>query len=806
MLQRLFSLICLLWTASLLAQSIPTSITDLLQEIRSLEKPKRVLYIAAHPDDENTRLIAWLTHGAAVQTAYLSLTRGDGGQNLIGPELGAPLGFIRTQELIEARKIDGGTQFFSRAVDFGYSKNPEETFAFWGKEAVLADVVFVIRKFQPHLIITRFPPDGRGGHGHHTASAILAEEAFDLSNDPNAFPEQLQRVSLWQPEALYWNASSWWDKDLPNKAQTDPTIVEVEVGGYDPILGRSCNELASLSRSMHKSQGFGIPMARGEMKEYLEFRKGNNAFFQLLFPEPSNDLELASLLETAANQLLMGQREEAIQQLFRYKEQGLNQETAARVDRIIAGILGIYMEVNAPNWFAAQGETINAQMECLLRLAYPVRLESVSWNGKSEAVEAALVCDQTFSQSHPLQCNQTTNPYWLEAPFDALFQVPDSLVGFPQNPLQPFVAATFSYQGKPFTIQSGLQYKWTDRVQGELTRPMIVAPEVTVNFNTSSLVTTGEFVKLSLAVKAWKSSFSNNLRFDLPEGWKVKPAFVPIDIPDAGGEQVVEVTVLPPSQTTEGKMLPVLDGVQQPLRSSLEIHYPHIVQEVLFLPSELKLANAHIVIDPGVVGYIEGAGDEVPEALRRMGFQVEMLDEQAIRNGSLDQYLAIVAGIRAYNTNEWLPSVQDILMEYVDDGGNYIVQYNTLSRDLKLDSFGPFPMKLSRERVSDETAVPKWIDPTHGVFKRPNVLSMEDFNGWVQERGLYFADTEGLDPAYQPLISWNDSGEPPRLGGLIVAHYGEGSFMYTGISFFRQLPAAVPGAYRLLANMVCYEP
>lgn len=806
MLQRLFFACCLIGFSALSAQSIPTSLTDLLQEIRSLEKQKRVLYIAAHPDDENTRLIAWLTHGAAAQTAYLSLTRGDGGQNLIGPELGAPLGFIRTQELIEARKIDGGTQFFSRAVDFGYSKNPEETFAFWGKEAVLADVVYVIRKFQPQIIITRFPPDGRGGHGHHTASAILAEEAFDLSNDPNAFPEQLARVSLWQAEALYWNASSWWDKELPNKALTDPSIVEVEVGGYDPILGKSCNELASMSRSMHKSQGFGIPMARGEMKEYLEFRKGRNNFFSSLFPEPQNDLELASPLETAATKLLYGQREDAIRQLFLYKEQGIDRATAEKVDRIIAGILGIYVEVNAPNWFAAKGETINAQLECLLRLTYPVRLESVSWNGQSEAVGAQLVCDQTFTQSHELLCAQTTNPYWLESPFEALFQVPDSLIGFPQNPLQPFVATTFSYEGKPFTIKNGLQYKWTDRVDGELTRPLIVSPEVTVNFATSSLVTTGKAVEIALTVKAWKASFSDNLRFDLPEGWTVKPAFIPIDISEAGGEQRVAITLFPPSQTSTGSLRPVLEGTQELLRSALEIHYPHIVQDVLFLPSQLPLANAPIVIDQGVVGYIEGAGDEVPEALRRMGFEVEMLDEQAIRNGSLDQYLAIVAGIRAYNTNEWLPAVQDRLMEYVEEGGNYIVQYNTLSRDLKLDSFGPYPMKLSRERVSEEQAVPKWIDPTHGVFKRPNVLSMEDFDGWVQERGLYFADTEGLDAAYQPLISWHDVGEPPRLGGLIVAHYGEGSFMYTGISFFRQLPAAVPGAYRLLANMICYEP
>lgn len=806
MIRTFLFLLLLGLSQAVLSQPIATGLSDLLQEIRGLEKETRVLYLAAHPDDENTRLISWLTHGAGTKTAYLSLTRGDGGQNLVGPELGAPLGFIRTQELLEARKIDGGYQFFSRAVDFGYSKNPEETFKFWGKNEVLSDVVYVIRKFQPHIIITRFPPDGRGGHGHHTASAILAEEAFDLSNDPNAFPEQLNSVELWQPEMLYWNASSWWDRELPNKAKTDPTIVEIEVGGYDPILGMSCNELASMSRSMHKSQGFGMATMRGEMQEYLEFRKGNNNFYNRLFPEPVNDDQLASHAQMASYFLINGRRDEAINQLFQLRDQSGNAERTEKIDRIIVGILGIYAEANTPNWFITKGETAEIDLNCLLRLDYPVSLSSVNWNGEIEVLNQEMVRDQSIELKHSLLCDESTNPYWLNEPFDALFNVPDSLIGFAQNPIMPFVELKFQYESKSFSLKVPLQYKWTDRVAGEQKRPFIVSPVATVKFEDASLVTTGKPVNVALEVKGWKDGVSDNLRFDLPDGWRVKPSFIPIDLPKAGDVQRVEVTLYPPSGTQTGVLRPKLDLMDEDIKDALEINYDHIIQEVLFLPSELKLANAQIVIDAGTVGYIEGAGDAVPQALERMGFQVEMITEEQIRSQSLDKYMAIVAGIRAYNVNEWLPDVQDKLMKYVEDGGNFIVQYNTRSRDLKLQSFGPYPMKLSRERVSEEKAKANIVDPTHGIFNYPNRISEKDFDNWVQERGLYFADVGSLDQKYETLISWHDKDEPPRLGGLIVANHGDGSFIYTGISFFRQLPAAVPGAYRLMANMICYEP
>ena len=396
------------------AQKVPTGLEEILHALRTLQKETRVLYLAAHPDDENTRLISWLTHGAGVQTAYLSLTRGSGGQNLIGAELGAPLGYIRTQELLEAREIDGGRQFFTRAVDFGYSKNPEETFAFWGKQEVLSDVVRVIREFRPHIIITRFPTDGRGGHGHHTASAILAEEAFDLAGSLDAFPDEYGIP--WSPEMLYWNASSWWDKTLPDRAAKEDEIIEVEVGGFDPINGRSCNELASMSRSMHKSQGFGASLARGEMKEYLIHQKGANAFYERLFWEvPTKPNEGA---RRAAELLAAGDRSGAIEKLLDLKEEGSNSPAFdRRVDGIVAGLLGLHAEALAPNGSAAVGQQLDVELRCIKRMDIPLTITKIDWNGRIQGRSEELRRDQMLIINNRIRCGALNGPYWLDRPF-----------------------------------------------------------------------------------------------------------------------------------------------------------------------------------------------------------------------------------------------------------------------------------------------------------------------------------------------------------------------------------------------------
>lgn len=783
-------------------QKVPTGLEEILHALRSLQKETRVLYLAAHPDDENTRLISWLTHGAGVETAYLSLTRGSGGQNLIGAELGAPLGYIRTQELLEARKIDGGRQFFTRAVDFGYSKNPEETFAFWGKEEVLSDVVRVIREFRPHIIITRFPTDGRGGHGHHTASALLAAEAFDLAGSLTAYPDEYGIP--WSPEMLYWNASSWWDKTLPDRAAKEAGIIEVEVGGFDPINGRSCNELASMSRSMHKSQGFGASIARGEMKEYLIHQKGANAFYERLFWEtPGKTNEGA---RQAAELLAAGDRSGAIEKLLDLKEENNSPAFERRVDGIVAGLLGLHAEALVPNGSAAAGQQLDVELRCIKRMDIPLTIKKIDWNGRVQDQSEELQRDQMLIINNRIRCGALNGPYWLDRPFSTLHDVRDSLIGLPMAKADPYVGLTFDHLGRPFSLRLAVEYKEVDRVDGELKRPLVVAPPLTVRFASPSLVTTGSAVDAVVQIRSWRDSVSDELGFDVPSGWTVTPSHIPFELAQAGDVQNIQIRIVPPKDTRTGVLRPSLRSSPNMVRSSMSIEHPHIVPTELFLPSELKLANASIDIDAAKVGYIAGAGDAVPEAIERMGFKIEFIDEERVRRGGLEEYMAIIAGIRAYNVNDWLPGVQSLLMDYVEDGGNYIVQYNTRSRDLKLMSFGPYPMKLSRERVSDETAAATLIDPSHGVFRSPNRITEADFDGWVQERGLYFADISSLDPRYETLISWHDKDEPPRLGGLIVAQHGEGAFMYTGISFFRQLPAAVPGAYRLLANLICYEP
>ena len=788
----------------LTAQTLPYSQSAILTELRSLGSDTRVLYVAAHPDDENTRVISWLSHAALAETAYLSLTRGDGGQNLIGSELGPSLGVIRTNELLEARKIDGGVQFFTRAIDFGYSKTALETFEIWDREAVLGDVVFAIRKFQPHIIITRFPPDEKAGHGHHTASAILAEEAFDLAANPNAYPEQLKFVQTWQPLSLYWNASAWWDKSLPQKAKSDPKYVAFDVGSYDAVNGVSCNELASLSRSMHKSQGFGIPMARGLMPEYLEHKKGENRFLDQLFGDSLSNSPTNVALKVAEQQFLNGNRLASLNTLIDLMG-SVNDKRKGRIQNLIAGILGLYVESAADTWFGAIGEKKEFRAEALLRIELPLKWKSLWVDGKELIINQELKRDSTSFALANFTIEANSQPFWLDNQNDKA-----SFAVLPQNPVQasnqpsPHIEFEFDWQGKSFKVASHLVHKWTDRVFGELQRPFVAAPSLTVNFNENALISRGNTLKVTCKVKAWRKGLHNNLKFEVPEGWVVKPAFVPVDFENPGDELEFELEIFPPKKESEGQLKPILEVGEEPLKSFVQIDYPHIRKETLFQKAGIKLVNAKIDIELGTVGFIPGAGDYTAEALQQLGFEVEVLDEKLIKSGQLDRFMAIVCGIRAYNTCEWLPEVHHLLLDYVKKGGHLVVQYNTNGSDLKLKQIGPYPLEISRQRVTEENAKPAFIDPEHRIFNEPNRITLKDFDGWVQERGLYFADSWSKE--YFPLISWNDANEPPRLGGLLVSHYGQGSFVYTGIAFFRQLPEGVPGAYKLLANLICYEP
>jgi len=782
----------------------------------------RVLYVAAHPDDENTGLISFFANGARYDTAYLSLTRGDGGQNLIGPELGEQLGVIRTQELLEARKIDRGTQFFTRANDFGYSKSVPETLRIWDREKILADVVWTIRKFRPDVIVTRFPADDDKTHGHHTASAQLAQEAFKAAADPKRFPEQLAFVQPWQATRLVWNASSFFfrARNLP----FDPAgLVPLEAGGYQPLLGKSFPEISAASRTMHKSQGFGAGIDRGERIEYFKFIDG----------KPVEDGKLFSGIETSWARVARGsalrEKVDALLAAYDVKQpsasvpallelrktlDGIGDEFWAgdkrrEVDQLIAVCLGLHLEAITEKPVAQPGATVALQIEAINRSPVAVQLKSFRLlGGESTALDVALPVSELVTRKASVQLppkHPLSQPYWLRdrgAP--GAFAVADqTLIGRPENP-PPFpVEVTISVVGQEIVYNLESRFRIVDRVQGEISRTLVVAPPVFVDLPRPVFVFGDARPKtVNVRVTASAETFDGKLALEVPSGWKVEPATAPIKLQGAESEITCTFTVTPPAQSGEGTLRAFVvsaAGERQEAFGRQRIEYPHIEPQTLLPRAEARLVRADIRNDARVIGYIAGAGDAVPESLREIGAEVHMLNESDINAENLKRFGAVVLGVRAYNVHParigaWYPE----LLAYAKQGGVVIVQYNTTPGP-KPEQL-PAPLRVSRDRVTDETAEMRMIAPDHPMLNSPNKITAADFTGWVQERGLYFADQ--WDAKWTPILSSNDANEKPLDGGLLVTGVEQGWFIYTGYAWFRQLPAGVPGAYRVFANMI----
>lgn len=806
-----------------LAQRAPAQLDGaaILHRMQKLEVVGSVLYVAAHPDDENTRLISWLSNGKKVRTAYLSLTRGDGGQNLIGPELGDALGVLRTQELLEARRIDGGEQFFSRAVDFGYSKSADETFAKWGKQEVLADVVRVVRTFRPDVILTRFATDGSGGHGHHTASALLAHEAFELAADPAAFPEQIaEGLAPWRTQRLFFNASTFWSKDLAGESAKDPAKwVRVDVGGYDPLLGASYTEIAGRSRSQHKSQGFGAAETRGEQIEYLRLDKGAPLASADLFD--GLDLgwsrfrggapvraALASAIDAydpRAPELAVPALARVVRELEDVaasdpaaREWARHQIDAAR--ELMLHASGIVVEAAAAAPRVAAGDTAKITWSVLQRRPGPplevvalhgpgsttvdVR-ERAAWNKPlSRALEYVVPREQPIDE-----------PYWL-APL--------------QHGIEPVraSAALFSAElrfedGTSLRVERPATYTWVHRVAGERTRLLDVTPVAALDVVDSVVLVRGERASVSVDVEAATDDLAGELTATVPAGWTIESAPQAIEGLRRGERRRLRVDVRRGSDAVRGEMRFTFAGPKGSSdRTQHVIDAPHVLPQTWYSPATAVLVPTDVAVTARTVGYVEGAGDEIPEALGRLGVAVERIDPATARAADLARCDAIVTGIRAYNTVQELARFQATLLEYVETGGTLVVQYNTNGNDLVLDAkrIGPHPFSLTRSRVTVEEAKATFLAPEHLLLNVPNRLGEVDFEGWVQERGLYFAGD--LDPRYTALIAWNDPGESPSNGGWIACDHGKGRFVYTGMSLFRQLPAGVAGSYRILANLV----
>ena len=814
---------------------------EILHKMQKLNVLGSVLYIVAHPDDENTRLIAWLANGKKVRTGNLSLTRGDGGQNLIGPELGDALGIIRTQELLEARRIDGGEQFFTRAVDFGFSKNAAESFEKWGKQEVLSDVVRVIRMFRPDVIITRFAPDRSAGHGHHEASAILAEEAFDLAGDPKAFPEQLEQgLEVWQPRRLFFNGSTWWKKDLAEIAKNDPDWFSVDVGGYDPLLGLSYTEIAGRSRSMHKSQGFGAAETRGEQLEYLKLVKGDRPKTKDIFEGIDmtwGRVPEGTMVESAIDALKS--RFDLTNPTASVDEIGVVSKALPRVPSDKAGLIGAEhwyekkrQELNSI-FFACLGmrpEALSLSAEVSLHDSLNIAIETLSRVGLRPAVDVGLTwapdgfnlwsiegfksgpSDGSMKYDFHIIPKSIHEPFWLTRSHAGLYDVPPSLVGWPVSPFGYYatVSAKEATSGQVFGTSERLYYKWVDRVAGERIRPVYITPVASVIPKSDVLIATGGPQTITVEVEALTDSLVGSIAISMPDGWRFdKTEERTVMTLNRRERASIQLTVHADDDAISGFMKFTFESNKGRADRTLhEIDYPHIMPQVYYTPAEVKLVPLDVTTTAKRVGYVKGAGDDVPQAMEQLGVVVEFIEPASAKLEELKKYDAIVTGIRAYNATKGMKELHPLLLRYVEEGGTLIVQYNTTPRffsgasDFQIDpaTLGPKPFSITRDRVTVEEAPPTFLDPKHPLLTTPNTITAADFEGWVQERGLYFAGDLGTN--YTPLIAWNDPGEQPLTGGLITCDHGKGRFIYTGISFFRQLPAGVPGAYRLFANLI----
>lgn len=798
------------------------SSSELYHELLKASNTASILYMAAHPDDENTRLISYFENKLHARTAYLSLTRGDGGQNLIGTEIGSAIGILRTQELLAARDIDGGEQFFTRAVDFGYSKSAEESFEKWGKENILRDAVWVIRKFRPDVIVTRFPPTNYAGHGHHEASAIVAEEAFELAADPNAFPDQLEYLETWQPKRLYFNTSTWWIKDLEEQAKNSDDFITVNVGEFNNLLGESYAQMAARARSEHKSQGFGSDYPLGNKTEFMQYVKGDKVgagegILSGISADWKNTEvpEVGKLLDEAIREYDFSNPSagtggiiEALNLLKQVDSTPLVDRKKAELERLLVKLTGLEMEATTDEFLVVPGVTISCEVKVNLTGETKTEVLEVSGFGFIDTTNQILKTNDFYYAEAKLTIDADaaySNPYWLNSSFESIYEVSGyGNLGKPENDPSLVLKVELKIEDYAFSVPLEVVQKEVDPARAVLYSPVYIVPEITAGFDENTIVAAGKAVKeISIKVQSHIGEISGVLRPTPPEGWTCEPQKVELNFSSAGETKLLTFKIKPEANPNEGLIgleFQKEGGKAENLQNLRVVEYEHIPNQIELSPSNVKIVPVDLSRG-GVtkIGYIEGPGDEVAKYLRAVGYDVEIIGEDDLVSGNFDRFDAIVTGIRAYNTREDLSFAKDALNEYVKNGGTWLVQYNT-SRGLKDDQIGPYSFQLSRERVTDETATPKFLAPNHPILNQPNQISMDDFDGWVQERGLYFANE--WDENFVPIIGWSDPEEPSRNGGLIAAPYGDGYFVYSGISFFRELPAGVSGAYRLLSNIL----
>jgi LmbE family N-acetylglucosaminyl deacetylase len=824
--------------------------------LRKLDGEKRVLLIGAHPDDEDTSLLSALSRGMGVETAYLSLTRGEGGQNLLGNELDEGLGLLRTGELMAARSLDGGSQYFTRAFDFGFSKTAEETLRQWPRDSLLADVTWVIRTFRPQVVVSVFSGTPRDGHGQHQVSGILAQAAFAAAGDPSAFPEQLQEgAGLWTPAKLYRRT----------RFGPDDMTTEVETGRFDPLLGMSHYQLAMESRSQHRSQDMGMPRPLGPRTSSLSLVEslvggangGNDTFFAGV------DTALLGL----ARKLEDGVRQEVEPRLRTYgraiasAREGLDAlapwAVTAHLEEALVALRGVRWELGTGagselGWVVerriplleeavvrSRGIIVDVRVEDdLLVPGEEVGAVVEVWNGGPEDIsdvgaameipsewvarleegeEGVMIPSQGIARWRFLlripENAALSRPYFLEGPRDGdLYRWPPDprLRGLPGAPPSVYARVHLAGEGAiPLSVRRTAGFKGVDKATGEFVEPLLVVPALSVSLNpTGTVWPIGQSGSRGVTVRVrneGEAGASGVVEVDLPDGWRAEPEEYSLELEEPGAEGAFSFQVFPPANLIPGEYRMTArvrssDGATYREGFTL-VDYPHVARSALFSPASTRISVVPVAVEPGIrVGYVMGSGDLGAEALEQMGVAVRMLGPDAVRAGDYQDLDVVVLGIRAYETRPDLAAANEKLLDFARAGGTVIVQYNKY--EYPQGGFAPYPVSISRphDRVSDETVPVRILEPDHPVFNEPNRITDADFQGWAQERGLYFLGE--WDERYVPMLEMSDPGEAPKRGGLLVAPLGKGLYVYTGLAFFRQFPDGVPGAFRLFANLV----
>jgi LmbE family N-acetylglucosaminyl deacetylase len=820
-----------------------------------------VLMIGAHPDDENNAVLTWISRGLKARTGYLSCTRGEGGQNLLGLEQGPLLGVLRTQELLAARRDDGGAQYFTRAIDFGFTTSVPETLANWGRDRTLADIVWVIRQQQPDVIILSFSGTPSDGHGHHQTSAILGKEAFEAAGDPNRFPEQLKWVKPWRARRLM--RSRFAPLPTPGGRGTPPApaqavpaapangagrgpgrgpdpfpnqpVITVETGDFDPVIGRSYREISVISRTEHRSQGQGAPLAYGAAQNLLSFVEGempakgvfdgiDTSWARIQGAGRTGDL-LAKALREFDDQhpektvAVLLEARAVIADLAR-QGQVWGAWKLEDIDEAIALCAGLYTEAQADAPGFVPGTTAKISLTALNRSSLPITLSGLHLSGWGDT--EAPVKNKPLDYNKPevvtvpvqIAAKQPySQPFWLREPHEpGSYNIPDqSLIG--RADILPEVIARFDFalNSAPFSITRPLHYRAADPSKGEYIRPVVVEPPFAIDLPAQNFVfPLGSAREFNVLIRALSANQAGEVLLQTPPGWKAIPATAAFQLKEAGLAQEIRFRLTPPAGSATGRFKVIAKSAAVEVSSGVDvIPYSHIPVQTVLMPAEGKLSSVALKVLAHRVGYVMGSSDKVPEALRQMGCQVDLLGEQDLASGDLSIYDAIVTGVRAYSVRADLRAAQQRLLDYTKNGGTLIVQYNNgadarISPSVAeaLDHLGPYPFTFGRDdaRVTDEAAPVKVLLPASPLLNVPNRITAADFEGWVQERGLYFSNK--WDPKYETPLETHDKGNPELPGGLLYTRYGKGVYIFTAYSWFRELPAGVPGAYRIFANLI----